>query len=84
MADLLKPHTDEWFKAFEMVEPHHAKILREVIELAGHRDVCSMCGMHATTDCSIPGTEFQDGSPLTMRLCWACILSEKGEIIKTG
>ena len=37
-------HTPEWFDALRRLDPEQAAMTAQIIKLAGHSDVCSICG----------------------------------------
>ena len=41
---LLKPHTSEWFKALQAVNPWQTARTRHILSIAGSDAVCSICG----------------------------------------
>ena len=71
MAHLI-PHTTEWFKALEAVDRRQADTTRQIIQMAGGSDVCSICGDSPAKDYRIIGVKFQANIDATMRLCDEC------------
>lgn len=69
----LKPHTTEWFVALEQWDPPKAMMTREIIELAGRSDVCSICGDDPASDYRLAEEYRAAGGPDTLRLCDDCV-----------
>jgi hypothetical protein len=66
------PHTSEWFKALEALNPAQAAMTKQLIDLAGKAEVCSACGDFPTTDYKVVGVSFAPGVDATIRLCDDC------------
>jgi len=66
------PHSSEWFKALEALNPAQAAITKQLIDLAGKVEVCSVCGDYPTTDYKVVGVSFRPGVDATIRLCDDC------------
>lgn len=61
-----EPHTAEWFAALEALNPRQAAHTRQIIESAGRKDVCGVCG-------DAPASDFKVGGvTLAIRLCDDC------------
>jgi hypothetical protein len=71
MAIYPKPHSDEWFRALDKFNPMQAAATRQVIELAGSHEVCSICGDEPSTDYRLTG-ELGNDAVGTIRLCGDC------------
>jgi Permuted papain-like amidase enzyme, YaeF/YiiX, C92 family len=69
----LKPHTTEWFVALEQWDPPKAMMTREIIELVGRSDVCSICGDDPASDYRLAEECRPAGGPDTLRLCDDCV-----------
>jgi len=65
----LTPHTHEWFKALESVNPTQAAMSAMLIELAGRTDICSVCGDDPAKDYKIVGVKLGGNVDATIRLC---------------
>ncbi|TAL18302.1 hypothetical protein EPN96_02025 [bacterium] len=72
-ASILEPHTPEWFAALEQWDLHQAKQTREIINLAGSSDVCSICGDDTANDHVLIKSQRPPGGPGTLRLCDDCL-----------
>jgi hypothetical protein len=49
MTDLyLIPHSREWFMALEQFDPMQALHTRQILEQAGRKDICGVCGGHSS------------------------------------
>lgn len=70
---LLKPHTSEWFKALEAVNPRQAAHTRHILSLAGSDAVCSICGDESNRDYKMASAEAVNSPVSTMRLCDECL-----------
>ncbi len=68
----LIPHTPEWFKALEALRPDQAAATRQVLDLAGSTDVCSICGDAPAKDYRVVGVKFGPNLDATVRLCDDC------------
>ena len=66
------PHTSEWFKALEALDPAQAAMTKQLIDLAGKVEVCSACGDFPTTDYRVVGVSLAPGVDATIRLCDDC------------
>jgi hypothetical protein len=60
MTHYLKPHTAEWFKVLETVNPRQAA-------------VCSICGDESNRDYKLENDEAAHSPVSTMRLCDDCL-----------
>ena len=49
-----------------------AAMTKQIIELAGKPEVCSICGDYPTTDYKVVGVSFRPGVDATIRLCDDC------------
>jgi hypothetical protein len=68
----ITPHTPEWFKALEALNPMQAAMTKKIIELAGKPEVCSVCGDYPATDYKVVGVRFGPTTDATIRLCNDC------------
>lgn len=75
---LLTPHTPEWFSALTSWNPSQAAQTRQILELAGKLDVCSICGDEPATDYRLIGPTVPDGCVHTIRLCDDCWNIQRG------
>ena len=73
MVTYLKPHTSEWFKALEAVNPRQAAQTRHVLSLGRSDAVCSICGDESNRDYKLANEEVAHGPVTTMRLCDECL-----------
>ncbi|MGN6739117.1 YiiX/YebB-like N1pC/P60 family cysteine hydrolase [Dyella sp.] len=69
----LVPHTDEWFAALSRWNPAQAKMTRFVLEDAGRKDVCSVCGDNPAEDYRLDEGHRPAGGVDTLRLCDDCL-----------
>jgi hypothetical protein len=69
----LTPHSPEWFTALQQWDPAKAMMTREVVELAGRTDVCSICGDDPASDYLLEEEYRPAGGPDTLRLCDDCL-----------
>lgn len=68
----LKPHSKEWFLQMDEMDHLKAVYTMKVINQTGSIEVCSVCGDHSMDDFRIDAMNFNDGTPMTMRLCTEC------------
>jgi hypothetical protein len=73
MAPYLKPHTAEWFKALETVNPRQAAHTKHILSLAGNDAVCSMCGDESNREYKLVNKDAAHSPVSTMRLCDDCL-----------
>lgn len=73
LRDYLKPHTAEWFKVLETVNPPQAAHTKHILSLADRDAVCSICGDESNRDYKLVNEEAAHGPVSTMRLCDACL-----------
>lgn len=73
MTKFVTPHTDEWFAALERMNPRQAVQTRQIIQLAGSREVCSVCGDLPANDYHITNAPVKDKAFATIRLCETCL-----------
>jgi hypothetical protein len=73
MTHYLKPHTAEWFKVSETVNPLQAAHTKHILSLAGSDAVCSICGDESNRDYKLVNEEATHGPISTMRLCDDCL-----------
>jgi hypothetical protein len=66
------PHSPEWFQALERFDAGQAAHTRQIIALAGGRDVCSVCGDRPAPAYQILKVKFAEGAVATIRLCDDC------------
>jgi len=67
------PHTPEWFRALESVDPVKAEITKDVIATTGRMDVCSICGDAPADDYQIIDRYMPSNAVATLRLCDDCL-----------
>jgi hypothetical protein len=72
MSRFLKPHSGEWFVALAKINPQQAAQTRQMIELAGTLEACSVCGDMPAHDYEVVGAEFDQNTIATIRLCDDC------------
>ena len=68
----VKPHTPEWFKKLEAVNPVQAEFTKAIVNAAEKPEVCSTCGDDPAADYKVVGVRFKDGTDATIRLCNDC------------
>ena len=68
----LRPHTAEWFSALESCDSTQAAFTKQIIDLAGRTDVCSVCGDAPASDYKVVGAQFSPLIGATIRLCDDC------------
>lgn len=73
----LRPHTSEWFAALEVWDPYQASHTREIIRMAGSRDVCSVCGDFPATAYRLEACHRPPSGVDTLRLCDDCLAIRK-------
>ena len=73
MPKCLKPHSDEWFAAMERVNPAQAVMTRQIIELSGTTEGCSICGDEPAHDYEVLEGMFDRDTAATIRLCHDCL-----------
>lgn len=73
MTPYLKPHTAEWFKVLETVNPRQAAHTKHILSLAGSDAVCSICGDESNRDYKLVNDEAAHNPASTMRLCDDCL-----------
>jgi hypothetical protein len=73
MAKYPIPHTEEWFAALERFNPHQAAMTRQILELAGRADVCSVCGDAPATDFEVVRDGLPRDAVASIRLCADCL-----------
>jgi hypothetical protein len=73
MAPYLKPHTSEWFKALETVNPRQAAHTKHILSLARTDAVCSICGDESNRDYKLVDEKSTHSPVSTMRLCNDCL-----------
>lgn len=69
----LVPHTGEWFTALTKQNALQASHVRQVLQLAGSNDVCSLCGDDPAEDYLLMGDKVP-GFVYTLRLCQDCLV----------
>jgi hypothetical protein len=69
----LVPHSTAWFSAFEQWSPAQAAMTRQIIELAGRCDICSVCGDDPAADYRLQIEQRPPGGVDTLRLCADCV-----------
>ena len=73
MTPHLKPHTSEWFKALETLNPRQASHTKHILSLAVSDAVCSICGDESNRDYKLVNQEAAHWPVSTMRLCDDCL-----------
>jgi hypothetical protein len=73
MTHHLKPHTAEWFKVLETVNPLQAAHTKHILSLADSDAVCSICGDESNKDYKLVNEEAAHSPVSTMRLCDDCL-----------
>ena len=73
MTLYLKPHTAEWFKVLETVNPLQAAHTKHILSLTGSDAVCSICGDESNRDYKLVNEEAAHSAVSTMRLCDDCL-----------
>jgi len=73
MTSHLKPHTAEWFKALETVNPRQAAHTKHILSLADSDAVCSICGDESNKDYEVVSDEVAHAPVSTLRLCDECL-----------
>ena len=66
------PHSPEWFRALESVNPQQAAMTKQIITSAGSPSVCSVCGDDEAKNYKIAGVQLGAGLDATIRLCDDC------------
>jgi hypothetical protein len=69
-----KPHSPDWFRALEAFNPAQAATIKQIVDLAGRVDVCSMCGDDPANDYQLVGEHLERDAVATVRLCDDCRL----------
>ena len=67
-----EPHSKEWFDDLESFNPQQAAQTREVLNLAGRKDVCSVCGDDPASDYKVIGENMPADAVASIRLCDDC------------
>lgn len=75
----LVPHTDEWFTALTKQNELQASHVRQVLQLAGANDVCSLCGDNPAEDYLLTGDKVP-GFVYTLRLCQDCLVIRQQQL----
>ena len=73
MAPHLRPHTAEWFKELETLNPQQAAHTKHILSLTGSDAVCSICGDESNRDYKLLNEEAGHSPVSTMRLCEDCV-----------
>lgn len=73
MANFLKPHSKEWFDQLEKLNPAQAAQTKQIINLAGTEDICSICGDEESKDYKLESSEIAPGAVSSLRLCNDCV-----------
>ena len=79
-----EPHTEEWFAKLAELSPVQAVNTRVVLNVAGRKDVCGICGDEPAADYKVTHDDGQVVA-IPMRLCDDCRAirtSMYGEIIE--
>ena len=73
MSHYMEPNTPEWLEALEAGNPVQAALTKQLLAVAGGRDVCSLCGCAPARDYWVVARK-TDPSPVpTLRLCESCV-----------
>ncbi len=72
MAKYFTPHSNEWFVALAKINPQQVALTKQVIELAGTAEVCSVCGDNPAHDYEVANAKFDQHTIATIRLCDDC------------
>ena len=75
---ILRPHSQEWFKALEVWNPQQAAMTKYVTEQTGSLDVCSVCGDDPAKDYRLHQAYRPPGGVDTLRLCDGCLTIRQG------
>lgn len=70
VAELLRPHTLEWFESLRQWDPRQAAMAEIAIQTAGSADVCSVCADAPASD--YVSANLPPAGPGTIRLCEFC------------
>lgn len=81
MTHYLKPHTAEWFKVLETVNPLQAAHTKHILSLAASDAVCSICGDESNRDYEPVNAETTHG--LSRRCGSAMIASTSAALCAT-
>lgn len=83
MALYPKPHSSEWFAAMDKFNPHQAACTKEILNLAGSLEVCSICGDSPAGDYQLSMRMLAADAVATIRLCDDCLGIQKnqGEVL---
>jgi hypothetical protein len=73
----LKPHSPEWFATLEMWDPIQAAMTRAAISVAGHAEICSVCGDEPAQDFRLEMFDRPSYGVDTLRLCDDCLEARK-------
>jgi hypothetical protein len=73
----LEPHSGEWFKALEAINPQQASHTRQILDSAGRQDVCSICGEDPASIYRSVTEEQPINAVVTIRLCQDCRVIRK-------
>jgi hypothetical protein len=69
----LKPHSRAWFDALSAFNARQAAHTRQIVQMAGHIDVCSVCGDEPASDYHLDGHHLPRNAVRTLRLCEVCL-----------
>ena len=73
MTEYFKPHSSEWFVALAKINPQQAAHTKQMVELAGTPEACSICGDIPAYDYGVVDAKFDRTMIATIRLCDDCL-----------
>lgn len=73
VAVILEPHSEAWFDALEAFNAQQARHTRLILERAGRKDVCSICGDAPARDYLLNDASLPVDAVATLRLCKDCL-----------
>ena len=74
MPVYLKPNSETWLVALAKTNPEQAAHSKQIIELAGSTEICSICGDSPSQDYQLVGIELGSDAVATARLCKDCLM----------
>jgi hypothetical protein len=69
----LEPHSRAWFDALSSFNARQAAHTRQIVQMAGNIDVCSVCGDERASDYHLVGHDLPCDAVRTLRLCEDCL-----------
>lgn len=69
----LKPHSRAWFDALSAFNARQAAHTRQIVQMASHIQVCSVCGDEPASDYHLDGHDLPRLAVPTLRLCEDCL-----------